>query len=243
MKAAQIPLAGTLCLCSWLTGGCSEPRTYERGWVGGSYLEANPSTWRSLFDRSYVLPALPEKVKDRQSGALFVSRVYENTPIMAAGVRDGDLILKLDGRAVQDLKAFYVAIDKLKPGTTVSLTTYRNGEMVERSVKIGKETYAKPGSFGIGIGIALPSLKLDLIPNDDFSILDVISYRKTLTLRPDLHAPEYTYLRTVKQEGESRGESQNHWGRWYPNWEGWKARIVILFLDVHKTVLTQEMAE
>jgi len=237
MKAAQIPLAGTLCLCSWLTGGCSEPRTYERGWVGGSYLEANPSTWRSLFDRSYVLPALPEKVKDRQSGALFVSRVYENTPIMAAGVRDGDLILKVDGRVVQDLKAFYGAIDKLKPGTTASLTTYRNAETVDRSVKVGKETWRRSERFAIGIGL---SLTLDLIPNDDFSIFGLVSYRKVVTSRPELQSPQYAYLRSLKGEGQAREEWEGSWGPWDPNWEGWDAHILVVSFGVHKRIVAQE---
>jgi hypothetical protein len=77
--------------CLMMLSACAADKmTYERGWLGGKYLESNTSLIEKLTENYFkvetgVIPILPNKIKERQSGALFVSRVFADTPVMQAG--------------------------------------------------------------------------------------------------------------------------------------------------------------
>ncbi|HET6370883.1 MAG TPA: PDZ domain-containing protein, partial [Nitrospiria bacterium] len=164
----------------------------ERGWIGGTYIEAHPSIFKRNYfnDRSGVLQALPAEVKKEQYGAPLVTRVFEGTPLAAAGVHEGDLILKADGAVIDDVKSLMCAIDRSAPGSEVNLVLYRDGKVIERRVTVGKETYErfKTLEFGFGFG-----LDLDLIPDPDFSIFSLISYHRN-DRRVEVRSPEWKFV-------------------------------------------------
>ena len=63
---------------------------------------------------------------DRVSGAL-VSNVDPTSPAARAGVEQGDVILSVNGHAVDDSNALRNAVSSLQPGTEVTVTLLRNG--------------------------------------------------------------------------------------------------------------------
>ena len=65
-----------------------------------------------------------------------VSEIYKGFPADAAGIRAGDIILKVDGEPLRGLTVDKVS-EKLKgePGTSVSVTLGRNGKEIEYTMK------------------------------------------------------------------------------------------------------------
>jgi len=59
---------------------------------------------------------------------MHVRRVYKGTPVERAGLRVGDRIVRIDGRALTTLDPYYDAIARGKPGQVVELEVSRPGE-------------------------------------------------------------------------------------------------------------------
>ncbi len=86
----------------------------ERGEIGVS-LGPMDNTVAKAF-------GLPEK-----EGGL-VEKVNPGSPAEKAGIRRGDIILKLNGVPVKDRNDLVLRLSQVAPGTTVQLQIYRNGE-------------------------------------------------------------------------------------------------------------------
>ena len=96
-----------------------------------------------------------------------VLNVEDGSPASKAGLEPGDVILKIDGRAVDGSSDLSRTIRGLKPGSTVHLSVWHNGKPREAIVKIGefKDTdeakqaasspstpqAAKPGKLGLAV--------------------------------------------------------------------------------------------
>ena len=66
---------------------------------------------------------------DEETGLAYISGVFEGTPAQEAGLRDGDVIYKVDGEDMGELELSEVVANiKGLEGTTVHLTIYREGE-------------------------------------------------------------------------------------------------------------------
>src|SRR5437773_613240 len=106
-------------LLALLAPGCaSNKAACQRGWIGGEFLVAKRPSWRVSSGDARVVPALPKQLDGKQKAGIFVSEVYSNTPLAAAGLRAGDLILEVDGQPIEKLNAFHKLIDGCKPGST-----------------------------------------------------------------------------------------------------------------------------
>jgi serine protease Do len=64
-------------------------------------------------------------LKDDQG--LEVARVTENSPAARAGFKVGDVILEVNGKAVESIEQFQATIGENAPGSKVNLTVWRNG--------------------------------------------------------------------------------------------------------------------
>lgn len=64
---------------------------------------------------------------DTSSGAEF-TRVLDGTPAAAAGLREGDVVLRVDGVEVDDLKSLKSELAPHGPGEEVTLSVSRDGE-------------------------------------------------------------------------------------------------------------------
>ena len=101
-----------------------ETGTTSRGWLGVGIQDVSPS-----LAESFGL--------DRVTGAL-VSSVGENTPAQAAGVQEGDIVLRFNGKTVNRSGELPSLVGAVRSGETASLTVFRDGSERELSVVIGQ---------------------------------------------------------------------------------------------------------
>ena len=70
------------------------------------------------------------------SAGVQVTQVRPGTPAASAGLRNGDVIVRIDGRKVTNAGELGQAVDAKRPGDTVKLTYTRNGSTHTVSVKL-----------------------------------------------------------------------------------------------------------
>ena len=90
----------------------------DRGWLGVSVADA-------------------DEQGRRQRGAL-VMGVERNSPAARAGLRQGDLVVALNGDRVETSRALVRGVAVLTPGETVRLTLIRGGRSQDIAVQIGR---------------------------------------------------------------------------------------------------------
>jgi len=66
-----------------------------------------------------------------------IGSIVDGGPAAKAGLRDGDVILKWDGKDVADASALMVLVRHSQPGAGVKLTVRRGAKMLEVKVKLG----------------------------------------------------------------------------------------------------------
>lgn len=73
-----------------------------------------------------------------QKGIL-VAQVSENSPAEKAGLKQGDVIITYQGRAVKSVGGFRNQVSLTKPGSEAKITILRNGKRKTLKVEIGKQ--------------------------------------------------------------------------------------------------------
>jgi len=85
-----------------------------------------------------ITPELAEAFRlPRKEGAI-VAGVMRGSPAERAGVRVGDILIDVDGKAVTGTTSMLDIIAQLQPGTTVSFRFLRDGRTVELPIRVGK---------------------------------------------------------------------------------------------------------
>jgi S1-C subfamily serine protease len=107
-----------------------ETGSVTRGWFGVEVANITPELAESL--------ALPDT-----RGAI-VGGIERGSPAERAGIRLGDVIVKVGERAVPDLTATLSAIADVPPGKTVAVTVLRHNQQVPLSVTVGKRRARAP---------------------------------------------------------------------------------------------------
>ncbi len=107
----------------------------RRGWLGVGIQNLNEELAKALG-------------MDTPKGAL-VSKVLDS-PAEKAGIKDGDVILKLDGKEVADASALTNMVGKVKPGSKATLTIFRGGKTFDVSVVLGERDSKKLPSMERG---------------------------------------------------------------------------------------------
>lgn len=95
-----------------------------RGWLGVAIQEVTPEIARALG------------LKDAK-GAM-VTSVYKDDPADKAGIRPGDVILKINGQEVNEPRSLTRLVGSLKPNSKVTLHVWREGRMLDLSTKLQK---------------------------------------------------------------------------------------------------------
>ena len=85
-----------------------------------------------------VSSEIRESIGLKEKGGVLVASVKEGTPASKAGLKDGDVILKFDGKDVTDVESFREMVAETRPGKTVKIVVFRNGKKITLKVKIGK---------------------------------------------------------------------------------------------------------
>lgn len=96
----------------------------SRGWIGVTIQDVDENSAKALG------------LKDA-SGAL-VGSVMENEPAARAGIKDGDVILAVDKKDIEDSAALLRAIADKAPGSSAVLTIWRDGKTQDITVTLGE---------------------------------------------------------------------------------------------------------
>ncbi len=96
-------------------------------WVGVYLVEVTAAVAKSF--------GLPDEE------GLLIGDIDENGPAYRVNLRRGDVILAVNGKAVNDLDGYNAILTAVKPGTTVELKVRRDGSVMEGKVP----TEARPG--------------------------------------------------------------------------------------------------
>ena len=124
-----------------------------RGFLGVSIQDLTPDLV-AAFD----LPA--------QTKGITVSHVAENSPAQAAGLRQGDIILELDGKPIDSATALQTYVSMLQPGSKITVGVLRDGARQNLTIALG----ARPSPSAGGdkhpalevLGMAVENLTGDL---------------------------------------------------------------------------------
>jgi len=99
----------------------------------------------------YIQDLSPELAKSfnfNQGSGVLIGDVSSNTPGSNAGLKKGDVIVKLNGRAVSDANDLRLSISQMAPGAQVKLDVWREGKSQPYTVTLGELPAAKASSDG-----------------------------------------------------------------------------------------------
>jgi serine protease Do len=107
--------------------------------VGGSYLGVQTENVTKDNFSKYSL---------REPRGVAVLKVSENSPAAAAGVRDGDVIVRFDGEEVKSVSKLQRLIQEVAPDQKARVTVLRDGREQEITVTMGKRSEPNFQTFG-----------------------------------------------------------------------------------------------
>lgn len=114
---------------------------------GANTYSASPffrSIPRSIESNKAFLGVMTEAA---DKGAL-VKDVTEKSPAQKAGLKEGDIITKVENDKIDDANDLYKAIGKYKPEDKVSITYLRDGKEYQTQVTLAKNDQVKVYGFG-----------------------------------------------------------------------------------------------
>ncbi len=94
----------------------------SRGWLGVSIQDLNPSLAKALN----LNPA---------KGAL-INEVFENSPAEKGGIKAGDLVRSINGKAVEDANDLRNTVAALRPGEAANFEILREGKTITLKINI-----------------------------------------------------------------------------------------------------------
>ncbi len=97
----------------------------DRGYLG---VLLNQSDLDEELAREFGLP---------RAGGSLIAEVQPDTPAAKAGLKAGDVIMELNGRAVANNAALRNQVAMLRPGSKATLGVFRDGETLDITVTIG----------------------------------------------------------------------------------------------------------
>lgn len=74
----------------------------------------------------------------REGYGVLVAEVMPDTPAQAAGLRDGDLIVGIDGRPIVETRALQRLVGRTAPGQAIALVVLRDRRRQEVKVHVGR---------------------------------------------------------------------------------------------------------
>ena len=116
-------------LVRWVTEGLIKNGRVQRGLLGVSIQDLTPELAQAL------------KVS-RTNGAL-VADVSQNSPADAAGIKNGDVVLKFNNQPVENANQLKLRVAATTPGTTVPIQIDRNGETKDLNVTVQERSADK----------------------------------------------------------------------------------------------------
>ncbi|MEO0212952.1 MAG: Do family serine endopeptidase [candidate division WOR-3 bacterium] len=85
-----------------------------------------------------LTPELAQAMGLKETGGAVVNQVVKGEAADKAGIKEGDVIVEVDGRKVKDANDLRLYIGSLPPGKEVELKIYRDKKYITIKVKLGK---------------------------------------------------------------------------------------------------------
>jgi serine peptidase DegS len=117
----NIGFAIPIALASQVMGQIIENGSVRRSWLG------------ALFSN---VPISLQPDGSAVRVGIQVGQVSTSGPAWFAGVREGDILLSIDGRTIDDARAFLLEIARREPGETVELEVLRDGQQFATSATL-----------------------------------------------------------------------------------------------------------
>ena len=128
-----------------------QDKKVTRGWIGVTIQDVDDNTAKAL--------GLPEA-----TGAL-IGSVMPDEPAARGGMQDGDVVLEVNGKKIDDSSALLRAIATEAPGSKVNLLVWRNGERKTITVQLGERNLKSASAKGSGsVEQDAPALGLSVRP-------------------------------------------------------------------------------
>lgn len=111
---------------------------------------------------------LAESLGLKEGGGAVITHVQEGSAAEDAGIKPYDVVLKVEGKAVETAAGLRNSVAMLKPGTSLKMLIWRDGKEKTVTVKLGKrpsakEMAAEPNESEVDdIGFAVTNLTDDL---------------------------------------------------------------------------------
>ncbi len=77
------------------------------------------------------------ELSSNSSGGAQVTLIQPSSPALAAGIQPRDLITAINGKPVTSTENFIATVDNFKPGTTITLTAKRGGQVKQFKLTLG----------------------------------------------------------------------------------------------------------
>ena len=127
---------------------------------------------------SDVTPDEAKFFKVNNASGAVVTQVEANSPGAKAGLKVGDVIVKLEGKTVADAGELQAQVGETQPGTTLHLEVLREGKSTDLAVTLGSMGKGDAGAeqsdaghgkprWGLGLGELTPELRQQLRANDE----------------------------------------------------------------------------
>ena len=128
-----------------------QDKKVSRGWIGVTIQDVDENTAKAL--------GLPEA-----TGAL-IGSVMPDEPAAKGGMKDGDVVLEVNGQRIDDSSALLRAIATEAPGSKVNMVVWRDGERKNITVQLGERNLkASSGKSGSAVEQDAPSIGLSVRP-------------------------------------------------------------------------------
>ncbi|MGA2751460.1 MAG: PDZ domain-containing protein [Verrucomicrobiota bacterium] len=232
----RLPIA----VAAVLLAGCAshhpkEKPVHEQGWIGGRYKCAKPratvANW--LFGGDHLIYYYPPGLEESQKSGIFATELGTNTPAYRAGLRAGDLILELDHRPVTDLMSFRSAICAARPGASLPVKAWRDGQTEEYEIIVGRETFRHRGTLMVGLGLPIPGFwdPPHLVPTREAPSVSLVAagWEQNDKTPVDFNSVEQRYRHSCNPKDKPQGDD-----------EEWRCWLAIFQVSKGKTILGQE---
>jgi hypothetical protein len=201
--------------------GCSlaaakDSPLHQRGWIGGEFK---------------TVTVFPIAFSNAPKAAILITALNSNTPAALAGLEAGDLILELDHQPAKKVNSVRRMIDQTKAGKALPVKLWHEGQIIERSICVGRETYQENGVFMVGLPgfFYAPKLWPFTFRSAGLSVVAAGFKPESGADRKELSSAEAQYFKNCHPKGYEVAD------------EGWRAWMVIMQAETRKTIKSQDI--